>query len=313
MRTKKSKSLVLLWCFSFTWCGASAQGQTRKARVARRCLCMNSTLTAVSGGIWISVGWIQSHEHLIFDTTESICHPKVGRTILFLSFSLVSGRFVSPVLKFFIFYLIVQEHLESVRLVCEPFADFANCAKSLEPPFSAEKGVGWSWNHGNFWVTLELDASDRGEAIWSQDGSCTLAMSDSFTDIFTRPILLSQKLHWAIEFMSFPTLCFLELNCTHQSEKETHHLGWWKSGHSLCVWALLIPNFLMLLNSSFHLISSSAVLHPWFKTNKKMQRWWSCRRSWGKHCNDSGGIDCSEVDQSLLNMHSEWLRLSSSL
>lgn len=41
------------------------------------------------------VGWIQSHEHLIFDI-ESKYHPKVCRTILILSFSLVSRSFVSP-------------------------------------------------------------------------------------------------------------------------------------------------------------------------------------------------------------------------
>ncbi len=43
----------------------------------------------------LSVRWIQSHEHLIFDI-ESKYHPKICRTILIFSFSFVSRSFGSP-------------------------------------------------------------------------------------------------------------------------------------------------------------------------------------------------------------------------
>ncbi len=53
------------WMFSVHMmqllCGNNRGNQTRKAGVARCCLCMNGTLTAVHGGIWISVSLIQSH------------------------------------------------------------------------------------------------------------------------------------------------------------------------------------------------------------------------------------------------------------
>ncbi len=149
------KSLVLLWCFSFTWCGASARWATSVSRWLPRQDAQSSRSQILplheqhidSSEWWhlnFSVGWIRSHEHLIFDIIDSTCHPKVGRTILFSFISSCIRKLRLPkVLKFFIFIhssfilwflpdLIVQDHrssccfhhLESVHLVCE-IGDFA--------------------------------------------------------------------------------------------------------------------------------------------------------------------------------------------